>query len=310
MNCEWVKTNNALYVYDELADDVRHELEMHLNKCDSCKAEVAGMQRLKAEMFEAMPEVSPNLLAASRMRLQEALETAEQARGLSRFTLDIAGWMRQVRFQPALAVVLVMVGFAGGALTTFGGRGILPGKDANGGGDPQTEQASIASIRGITQSPGTNKVQIKYDRLVPDEAQGSLDDPRIQQLLLYAARSNYNSGVRLDSIDVLTQNPQNDNVREALIFALRYDKNPGVRLKALAGLKNFVKDDVRVRDAVLEALLRDSNSGIRSEAIRALRPAIADSSVRATLVALAEQDSNPYIRTESRRVLASLPEID
>jgi hypothetical protein len=41
-----------------------------------------------------------------------------------------------------------------------------------------------------------------------------------------------------------------------------------------------------------------------------LRPATADSSVRATLRALAEQDSNPYIRTESRRVLASLPEID
>jgi hypothetical protein len=109
---------------------------------------------------------------------------------------------------------------------------------------------------------------------------------------------------------MLTQRPQDDHVREALIFALRYDKNPGVRLKALAGLKDFVKEDVRVRDAVLEALLRDSNAGIRSEAIRALRPATADSSVRATLRALAEQDSSPYIRTESRRVLASLPEID
>lgn len=305
MNCEWVKTNSALYVYDEMADDARHELEMHLNKCESCKADVAAVQLLKTEMFEAMPEVSPNLLTAARMHLQEALETAEQSRGLSRFTMDIAGWMRQVRFQPALAVVLVMVGFAGGALTSF-----VPSNPQSPLSNASTGEASISSIRGITQTPGTNNVQIKYDRLVPDEAQGSLDDPKIQQLLLYAARSNYNSGVRLDSIDVLTQNPQNDSVREALIFALRYDKNPGVRLKALAGLKSFVKDDVRVRDAVLEALLRDSNAGIRSEAIRALRPATADSSVRATLVALAEQDSNPYIRTESRRVLASMPEID
>ncbi len=307
MNCEWVKTNSALYVYDELADDARHELEMHLNKCDSCKAEVAAMQHLKSAMYEPLPEVSPNLLTASRMRLQEALETAEQARGFSRWTMDLAGWMRQVRFQPALALVLLMLGFAGGALTSF----VKPGR----GGDPTsipqaTEQASISAIKGITQTPGTNNVQIKYDQVIPAEAQGSLDDPRIQQLLLYAARSNYNSGVRLDSIDMLTQRPQDDHVREALIFALRYDKNPGVRLKALAGLKGFVKEDVRVRDAVLEALLRDSNSGIRSEAIRALQPATADSSVRATLRALAEQDSNPYIRTESRRVLASLPEID
>ena len=304
MNCEWVKTNSALYVYDELADDARHEFEMHVAKCAACKAEVAAMQSLKADLYEPLPEVSPNLLTMSRMRLQEALETAEQARGFSRWTMDVAGWMRQVRFQPALAVVLLMIGFAGGALTSF-----VPKKTTdNPAGAPA--EASINSIKGITQTPGSNSVQIKYDQVVPAEAQGSLDDPRIQQLLLFAARSNYNSGVRLDSIDMLTQRPQDDHVREALIFALRYDKNPGVRLKALAGLKDFVKEDVRVRDAVLEALLRDSNAGIRSEAIRALRPATADSSVRATLRALAEQDSSPYIRTESRRVLASLPEID
>jgi hypothetical protein len=307
MNCEWVKTNSALYVYDELADDARHELEMHLNKCASCKSEVAAMQQLKSAMFEPLPEVSPNLLTASRMRLQEALETAEQSRGFSRWTMDLAGWMRQVRFQPALALVLLMLGFAGGAMTSF----VKPNRPAEGAQQPiASDQASISSISGITQRPGSNSVQIKYNQIIPAEAQGSLDDPRIQQLLLYAARSNYNSGVRLDSIDVLTQKPQDDHIREALIFALRYDKNPGVRLKAMAGLKNFVKDDVRVRDAVLEALLRDSNAGIRSEAIRALQPASADSSVRATLRALAEQDSNPYIRTESRRVLSSLPEID
>jgi hypothetical protein len=307
MNCEWVKTNSALYVYDELADDARHELEMHLNKCTSCKSEVAAMQQLKSAMFEPLPEVSPNLLTASRMRLQEALETAEQSRGFSRWTMDLAGWMRQVRFQPALALVLLMLGFAGGAMTSF----VKPNRPGDATQQPiASDQASISSISGITQTPGSNSVQIKYNQIIPAEAQGSLDDPRIQQLLLYAARSNYNSGVRLDSIDVLTQKPQDDHIREALIFALRYDKNPGVRLKAMAGLKNFVKDDVRVRDAVLEALLRDSNAGIRSEAIRALQPASADSSVRATLRALAEQDSNPYIRTESRRVLSSLPEID
>ena len=29
MNCEWVKENVTLYVYDELADDARHEVEQH-----------------------------------------------------------------------------------------------------------------------------------------------------------------------------------------------------------------------------------------------------------------------------------------
>jgi hypothetical protein len=247
------------------------------------------------------------------MRLQEALETAEQSRGWSRWTMDLAGWLHQVRFSPALATILIMVGFSAGMLTTFStsAKKFIPGvSNTESTDNSQTDSASIAAIRGISQNPESNNVEIKYDRLVPDTAQGSLDDPRIQRLLLYAARSNYNSGVRLDSIDVLTQKPEDDRIREALIFALRYDKNPGVRLKSLASLKPYVKSDVRVRDAVLEALLRDNNSGIRTEAIRALQPVTADSSVRATLRALAEQDSNQFIRTESRRVLASLPEID
>ena len=58
-----------------------------------------------------------------------------------------------------------------------------------------------------------------------------MNDQRIQQLLLFAARNNYNSGVRMDSVDLLTQKPDVSQVRDALIYALRYDTNPGVRLK-------------------------------------------------------------------------------
>ena len=52
----------------------------------------------------------------------------------------------------------------------------------------------------------------------------------------------------MDSVDLLTQKPDDTRVREALLYALRYDSNPGVRLKALEGLSSYVKDDVRVRD--------------------------------------------------------------
>ncbi len=29
MNCDWVQENICLYLYNELADDARHELEQH-----------------------------------------------------------------------------------------------------------------------------------------------------------------------------------------------------------------------------------------------------------------------------------------
>ena len=108
---------------------------------------------------------------------------------------------------------------------------------------------------------GSNQISIKYNTVSTQEAQGSLNDQRIQQLLLFAARNNYNSGVRMDSVDLLTQKPNDTHVREALMYALRYDSNPGVRLKAMEGLGAYVKGDVRVRDAVLEALVNDSNPG-------------------------------------------------
>jgi hypothetical protein len=311
MTCEWVKTNGALYLYNELPDDQRHELEVHLARCSECAAELASL-RVFHEALNSSPvlEPSPSFLADSRMKLQEQLEHAQQSRGWSRFVVDVSGWMHQLKLSPALTALLLMIGFGGGVLATFttqvAGPGRTPGSNA-----PQVESASIAAIRGISQDPkDSNKVAIRFDKLVPDEAEGSIDDPKIQQLLLYAARSRYNSGVRLDSIDVLTQKPQDDRIREALIFSLRYDKNPGVRLKALEALQPYVKTDMRVRDVMIEALLRDTNSGVRTEAIHSLRPVTADTSVRQALQVLAQKDPNQFIKAESRRMLANLPEIE
>src|SRR5205823_5709187 len=173
---------------------------------------------------------------------------------------------------------------------------------------PATE-SSITGIQSISQEPGSNQINIKYNTVSTQEAQGSLNDQRIQQLLLFAARNNYNSGVRMDSVDLLTQKPNDTHVREALIYALRYDSNPGVRLKALEGLGPYVKDDVRVRDVVLEALMNDSNPGLRTQALHMLEPVKADSSVRVVLQKLADNDQNQYIQSQARSMLAQMAEI-
>ncbi len=313
MNCEWAKSNVTLYIYDELPDDARYELEQHLGRCPACAAEAKSAQEFRATM-SAVPveEPSPNLLAFSRMRLQEALETTEQHGAWWRWVLEPAVWFRQVRLAPALAMIIFIVGFAGGIGVTYrlvqkpaGVPGVVTPVS---GGD--VAQASISGIRTITQEPGTNKVQIKYDTTVPQSAEGSLDDQRIQQLLLFAARNNYNAGVRMDSVDLLTQKPEEAKIREALEFSLRYDSNPGVRVKALEALGPYVKSDVTVRNALLEALINDANPGVRAEALRMLRPVRADASVRQVLQHLAQYDKDDYIRVESKLTLASMPEIE
>jgi hypothetical protein len=310
MKCEWVKENITLYVYDELADDARYELDMHVARCAECAAELKEAREFRGLLLQTpAEEPNANLLAASRMKLQEALETAEQGGFWRRLAFDPAAWLRQVRFSPALASVILLVGFAGGVGATY--RALTdtklgPGANASG----NVAESSIAGIRSITQQPGSDHVSITYDTVSTQQAQGSLNEQRIQQLLLFAARNNYNSGVRMDSVNLLTQKPNDAQVREALIYALRYDSNPGVRVKSLDALGTYVKDDVSVRDAVLQALVNDSNQGIRTEALHLLDPVKADSSVRAVLMTLAAKDQSEYIRKQSRALLAQSTEMD
>ncbi|HUJ94478.1 MAG TPA: HEAT repeat domain-containing protein [Terriglobales bacterium] len=309
MKCEWVRENILLYVYNELQDDARYELEQHVARCPDCAAELKSNRQLQTTLSKfPVEEPSPNLVAASRMRLQETLETTEQGGFWQRLIFDPGAWLRPIKFAPALAAAIFIVGFAGGIGATYKVM-----NNSNRVVEPLAappSESSITGIQSIDQQPGSDQINIKYNTVSTQEAQGSLNDQRIQQLLLFAARNNYNSGVRMDSVDLLIQKPNDTHVREALLYALRYDSNPGVRLKALEGLGPYVKDDVRVRDAVLEALMNDSNSGLRTEALHLLEPCSADSSVRQTLQKLAENDSNQYIRLQARRVLAQLPEID
>jgi hypothetical protein len=217
--------------------------------------------------------------------------------------------MHQIKLAPALTAVLLMMGFAGGVGTTYRMMDAKRPPIIERAGQ-QPGEASVYAIDSIIPEANSNRVSIKYNTLQPQTLNGSTDDPQIKQLLLLAARNNRNSGLVLDSLDVLTRSPEDDAVREALVYALRYDKNPGVRLKSLDGLKGYVKDDVHVRDAVIEALLHDTNPGVRQEAISLLDAVKADSSVRAALTVLAERDSNKFIREESKRYLASTPHLD
>ncbi|MGB9233275.1 MAG: zf-HC2 domain-containing protein [Terriglobales bacterium] len=315
MKCDWVQQNILFYVYNELEDDARYEVEQHLARCPECAAELKTTRKFHATLSQSpVEEPTPNLLAASRMRLQEALETTSQGGWWRRFIFEPATWLRQVRMSPALAAAIFIVGFGGGIGATYNYLANRPGSGVALIGPAATqapvEASAITGIRSVTQEPGSNQVSIKYDTISTQEAQGSLNDQRIQQLLLFAARNNYNSGVRMDSVDLLTQQPNDTRVREALMYALENDTNPGVRLKALDGLSGFVRQDALVRDAVLRTLVSDASSGVRLQALRLVEPMKADSNVRAVLTRLAESDQNPSIRSQVRTMLSQTPEMD
>ncbi len=253
MNCEWVQQNTALYLYDELADDARHEFEQHVRRCRDCGAELAAQQEFQEQMnLLPVEEPSASFLASARMRLQESLETTQQNRAwYHRLAFDPLAWMRQVRFSPALAMVIFMVGFGGGLGAMYSVKG--PATSPTPATVSPTE-ASISGITSIEKEPGTDNVKVQYDKRLPASVQGSVSDRQVQDLLMYAVKGNENPGVRLNSVAVLATKADDPRVRETLTYALRYDSNPGVRLMALNGVDSYVKQDIKVRNAVLEAL--------------------------------------------------------
>jgi len=317
MKCETAQQNIVLITYGELPDEQMASLERHLEECEACNRELKALLAMhEALSYRPALEPSPNLLAQSRMRLDEELDLIPPHGLLTRLRSSLYGWLGHLQSAPALATLLLGVGFLGGNFLNryqVAHQPRLPSpvvlSNSTGG--------TISDISGIVQTPNSEVVQVSYNRVVPETVQGSLDDPQIRQLLMIGTKAGANSGVRTDSVALLANECRaghqcmggDGSIRNALLVSLRSDKNPNVRLAALDGLQPYVAQDQRVRDAMLEALMHDSSANVRTRAISLLQPVDSDSSVRQVMRTVSTTDENPYIRTVSTHVLAGTADI-
>ncbi|WP_263414976.1 HEAT repeat domain-containing protein [Terriglobus aquaticus] len=304
-----------LEAYGELDAEQQAFLALHLHGCPACVAEQHSVAELTGVMdVNALPEISPNLLAQSRMRLDEALDETPRLPLAARIQNLLAGTWHSLSHAPALAALLVGVGFLGGSgLSNYQAAHSKPNGVVT---VQQPAQSTVGNVSGVVPTANPEIVEVHYNRVTPETMQGSLDDPRIRQLLLAAAQHGRDNSVREESVSLLATecraghkcgdgDPVSNGLgfRDALLMSLRYDKSPQVRLRALEGLQPFVSSDQRVRDVVLESLMRDPNANVRTRAIGLLEPVHADSSVRQVLHTVSTQDENPYIRTASMQAL-------
>ncbi|HEY4356062.1 MAG TPA: HEAT repeat domain-containing protein [Acidobacteriaceae bacterium] len=319
MTCDLAQQNIILAQYGELPDELQFSLEQHLTGCDDCRREWNAMLALHEELaLDPVPEPSPNFLAASRMRLDEALDAMPAQSMAQRFFVNSFRWVNFVKGAPALATLLLGVGFLGGDVLTRYQVAHAPKLPTPMILQNET-QGAIASVSGITQSPTNSElVQVNYNRLVPETMQGSLDDPQIRQLLMLGTKLATSNDVHANSVALLASEcaaghrcdgDGSGDLRNTLLVSLRYDKNPKVRLTALAGLKPYVEQDQSVRDAVLDSLMHDANSDVRQRAVSLLGPVGADSSVRQVLRSVSTEDANPAIRNASFQVLQGVADI-
>ena len=339
MNCNQSHQNIALAAYGELADDQRHQLELHLAGCPDCRQEQARLLAIKT-LADCWPvqEPSPNLVARSRARLDEALDTMPPLRWYQRLAQWFTRTAGSLQAAPAAAALLLVAGIGMGSVVGFqlsqrhaqrqaaqlaaSQPAALPVAASDVADAPQGAESvpQISSVSRIVRQPNSEQVEVSYNQVEPRQLRGSLDDPQIRQLLMLASQNASSSNVRNDSIALLADecraghacrqaDNQGTGIREALMVALRYDRSAQVRAKALQGLEPFVEEDMQVRDAILETLMNDPDARVRSQAISILQPVEADTSVRQVLSTVALSDQNSQIRNTSRMVLRRVSEV-
>ena len=106
---------------------------------------------------------------------------------LTRLRANLFAWLGHMQSAPALATLLVGVGFLAGDFT-YRYQVAHQVKPPSPVLLTNSTNSAIANITGIVQTPNTEVVQVSYNRVVPETIQGSLDDPQIRQLLLLGTR--------------------------------------------------------------------------------------------------------------------------
>lgn len=318
MTCDEAKDQLVLLAYEELSEEEQADLQLHMHLCTDCEAELHAVQVFSGAMQqEVLPEPSPNLLAAARLQLDEALDAAGQGSWLDRLRTGLNRTWQHLYAAPALATLLVGCGFLSGNLLTRYQVAHTP-QVAVPGSVSSDSEGVINTVSSIVPTSDPNVVQVKYSRIVPTTFQGRIDEPQVRQLLMMAALKSADNDVRMDSVNYLAREcsaghqcehatgAEGTGLRDTLLGRLRYDKSSKVRLRALEGLKRFVGEDQKVRDAVLERLMNDPSAEVRTEAIGMLEPVQGDSSVRQVLNTVSTQDANLYIRNASTQALGNV----
>ncbi|HEY3455340.1 MAG TPA: HEAT repeat domain-containing protein [Bryobacteraceae bacterium] len=306
MNCHVAQANLSAYLYGELDFAAEEDLEQHLNGCAFCQRALDSEKAWHTALNAERRDVPLDLLAHCRQELRSALSSEMKWSAVRPWWkrwfdgLDFA--THRWSWQIAMASFLVFVGFA-----------FARWVDRNGlSGGLKPEGVSFMSmlnpgshIRDI-QPDDAGNVRITLEQVRQGEVTGSVTDENVRRLLLAATRESADPGIRVYSVEILT-NQGGSDVRDALLNSVLHDPNAAVRLKAIEGLQRFAADSAS-RSALRYVLEHDSNPGVRSQAIEILAPRQGPVTLTPELAntlqdVVRSADSDDYVRTRCLELL-------
>jgi hypothetical protein len=250
-----------------------------------------------------------------RQALSDALEKERLGwHGLMREWLAFLQLPPQ-RVVPRLAFVLTLVVFGFGLGWTLRPRAerVVPSGPSNvtssSLAEADLENMRINDISRVAPDPQTGDVRITMDAQRRFTLEGSLDDPRIQKLLVDAVKSYDNAGIRRDTLDALRARTKSPNVRAALLYTMLHDPNVGNRLAAMDAARAMQGGD-DLQQTLINVLEHDRILGVRVESVDLLvdqmeRQGRNEASL-GTLARLATTDSNSYVRLKCASALRKL----
>src|SRR5260370_16754872 len=112
MKCQSARDCIVLLNYGELPDELAGVLEQHLTGCVDCTEELEAFQGFEERLaITPVLEPSPNLLAQSRMRLDDALDLIPPHGFLTQLRINFYPWVGNLQRTPPPAPLLPSAGF-------------------------------------------------------------------------------------------------------------------------------------------------------------------------------------------------------
>jgi len=316
MSCNQFEEYLILDLYGELPPEQQALYEAHLAACAHCQAARQRAQGLHALLSQRTRlEPSPDLVVECRQALADALDRERLGwHGLVRDWLSFLQLPPQrVAPRAAFALTLIVCGFGLGWTLRPRAAAVLSPQQADATkstlADADLENIRINDISRVAPDPKTGDVHITMDAQRRVTLEGSLDDPRIQQLLVYAVKSYDNAGIRRDTLDALRARSKSPNVRAAFLYTLQHDPNAGNRLAALQAARAMPGGE-DLQQTLISVLEHDRNVGLRLDSVDLLVDQMErqgrDQATLSALSRLAGSDTNGSVRLKCVSALRKL----
>jgi hypothetical protein len=294
--CDSIQRNLSMFLYGELQLEEEQRIQAHLETCPACQAALEKVTTIHHAIDCAETPVPDGLLVAARRGLRERLATHAELRHELSLWRRVSAWLGVSGgfLKPAGALALA-------ALAFYGGRASASRAELPLAGEPVP---AATSVRFVEPDPGGNGVRIAIEETRQRTVRGNLEDPNIRRLLLAAAKTSQDPGLRAESVEALCKRSGESEIRDALIYSLEHDNNAAVRLKALDGLKPYAADKP-TRQALTRVLLKDANPNVRAMAIDVLTREGAQDMV-APLQELMRTEDNQDVRMRMQTILSQM----